>query len=154
MKFVYSEPGYPQIIEGMCRWASPRIGDSYDPAQTTGIAVHCEHGRAVVLYTHYEPNIDIRMHVAGEGHWINRTALGIFFGYPFEVLGLRRVTALVERKNQKVRRFDEWLGFHVEGMVRKAALNGDHLVLMGMLKSECRWLRGDNHVDEAPSQAA
>lgn len=152
MRFVYSDKARPEIIEGMCRWAGPRIGASYDPEHATGISVFCEHGAATVLYTDYCPRTNIRMHVAGVGHWLSRTALDVFFGYPFHVLGVRRVTALVEKKNRTARRFDEKLGFVYEGCARHGAENGDHLILYGMLREECRWLKETS--DETGSRRA
>ena len=125
----------------MCRWAGPLIGDRFDPAQTTGISVICEHGAATVLYNDHRPNINISMHVAGTGHWLSRTALDVFFSYPFIDLGVRRVTGFVTRKNKKARRLNEKLGFVQEGCIRQAAYNGDHLMVYGMLRKDCRWLK-------------
>lgn len=153
MKFISSDKRTPELIEGMCRWAGPRIGESFDPSRTTGISVLCENGRAVVLYTHHVPQTDIRMHVAAEGYWLSRTALSVFFGYPFQGLGVRRATALVEKKNKKARTLDEKLGFRYEGCVRYGAENGDHLILYGMLKPECKWLK-EMDDEEYPRRAA
>ena len=145
MRFIFSSPDRPEIIEGMCRWAGARIGESYDPEHTNGISVLCEHGAATVLYTDYEKALNCRMHVAGAGNWLSRTALSVFFSYPFEELGLRRITTLVEKKNRRARKLNEGLGFVREGCLRKGARNGDNLIVYGMLKDECRWLkeRGD-----------
>lgn len=141
MKVIYSDITRPEIIEGMCRWAGPRIGTSYDPRLTWGISVICDDGCATVLYNEYYPGIDIRVHAAGEGTWLNRTTLDIFFGWPFRDLGLRRVSAVAAKKNHKSRNLIKKLGFVEEGCVRKGAENGDNLILFGILKEECRWLK-------------
>ncbi len=140
MRFIFSDANNPAIIEGMCRWAGVRIGASFDPATAKGISVLCENGAATVLYTDYR-KVDIRMHVAGVGHWLSRAALSVWFGYPFQELGVRRVTGLVARKNRVARRLNEKLGFVQEGCMRHAMENGDHMILYGMLREDCRWLK-------------
>ena len=153
MRFVYSSDNRPEIIEGMCRWAGVRIGESFDPEHTNGISVLCEHGAATVLYTEYERDVGIRMHVAGHGNWLSRTALAVFFGFPFQELGLRRTTTLVARKNRRARKLNEGLGFVQEGCLRHAAPNGDHFIVYGMLEKECRWLRKENYGEERQQNA-
>jgi len=140
MRFVFSSSDRPDIVEGMCRWAGPRIGESFDPGSTTGISVFCEHGAATVLYTDHD-RVGVRMQVAGVGHWLSRTALAVFFGYPFQDLGVRRVTGLVAKRNKKARNLNEKLGFVQEGCLRQALFNGDSYIIYGMLRDECRWLK-------------
>lgn len=145
MRFIFSRADQPQLIEGMCRWAGVQIGQSFDPKITSGISVLSDHGAGVVLYTRYEPNISILMSAAGKGTWITRESLAVFFGYPFQELGLRRVSTLVRRKNKIARAFNEKLGFIREGCLRKAAPNGENLLVYGMLERECRWLRAERN---------
>lgn len=140
VRFIFSDPENPAIIEGMCRWTGIRIGASFDPATAKGISVLSKNGAATVLYTDYR-KVDIRMHVAGVGRWLSRTALAVWFGYPFQELGVRRVTGLVARKNKKARQLNEDLGFTLEGKLREAMENGDDMMLYGMLRKECRWLK-------------
>lgn len=61
------------------------------------------------------------------------------FGYPFEQLGLTRLTGLVGKSNQKGQELCTWLGFRFEGLKEKA-LGDEDEVIFGMLKSECPWL--------------
>lgn len=145
MRFVYSSDEHPHVIEGMCRWAGMRIGQTFDPKTANGISVFCENGVATVLYTGYDKGVSILMHVAGEGHWLSRTALRVFFYFPFVELDLRRITTLVARKNRKARTLNEKLGFVQEGCLRHAVPNGDHFIVYGMLKKECRWLKEEDH---------
>ena len=62
------------------------------------------------------------------------------FDYPFNQLGVNRITGLVAKKNKEARRFDEHLGFKYEGNMRHA-LADDDMLIYGMLKRECKWLK-------------
>lgn len=84
---------------------------------------------------------DVCMHVGAVGNnWLNREFLFAAFDYPFTQVGCRRVTGLVPANNFAAKRFDEHLGFVLEGRMRKGTPDGD-LLVYGMLKEECRWLR-------------
>jgi RimJ/RimL family protein N-acetyltransferase len=93
-----------------------------------------------VVYNHYSGN-DIAMHVAGRGVWAKPEALKVFFAYPFEQLQCQRVTAYVASKNAKCLTLVDRLGFFPEGRLREG-LPDDDLLIFGMLRRECRWLRG------------
>lgn len=95
---------------------------------------------AGVLYNHYNPP-NICMHVGAIGKsWLNRDFLFAAFDYPFNQLGCGRVTALVPKKNKAARKFDEHLGFKLEGVMRQA-LADDDMMVYGMLRSECKYIR-------------
>jgi RimJ/RimL family protein N-acetyltransferase len=80
------------------------------------------------------------MHIAAEGkRWMNRQILFAAFDYPFNQLGVRRITGLVPGKNMQARGFDEHIGFRLEGVMRNA-LKDDDILVYGMLREECRWL--------------
>jgi len=99
------------------------------------------------VYQNYT-KADIHMHVAAlpDKRWLNRPFLGECFRYPFEQLGCKRVTGLVPSKNTDAQRFDEHLGFIYEGRIRQILPDGDDLIIYGMLREECRFLKvGLNH---------
>ena len=62
------------------------------------------------------------------------------FAFPFEVAGCVAVIALIDSTNEAAIRFDTKLGFHEIDRIPHGGLDGD-LVIMRMLRSECRWLR-------------
>lgn len=144
MNVVFSNDSQPEIIEAMCRWAGPLIGCSYDPRHTTGISFIGENGAGTVLYTDYDRGLNVRVHAAGTGNWLTRQTLALIFGYPFQNLKVKRMTALVARKNKPSRTLCEKLGFVLEGRLRHACENGDHLIVYGMLARECKWLRPEH----------
>jgi hypothetical protein len=102
---------------------------------------------AGVVYQNYIRGTDIHMHVAAlpGKRWLSRFFLGECFRYPFEQLGCRRVTGLVPASNTAAARFDEHLGFTAEGRLRQIMPDGDDLLIYGMLREECRFLKVGLH---------
>lgn len=97
---------------------------------------------AGVVYDNFRGH-DLHMHIAAvEGRrWLRREFLYEGFRYPFEQLGCERLTGLVASRNIEAQRFDEKLGFVLEGRLRQWLPDGDDLLVYGMLKSECRFLK-------------
>ena len=133
-ELVYDDSG--QMIE----WASKIIG--FQPRSDAVAVGWREHGelRAVVLYDNFSA-CDCNIHIAsdGTGNWLRRAFLETCFMHPFAQWGLRRVTGLVPAKNTDALRFDLHLGFKQEGYLRHA-LPDDDLVLLGMLRENCRFI--------------
>lgn len=84
-------------------------------------------------------NCGIHIGTIGGGHWLTRTLLRAIFDYPFNQLGLRRMTAPIAKKNKPARRFAENLGFCYEGCL-KHYYPDDDLIVYGMLREKCRHL--------------
>jgi RimJ/RimL family protein N-acetyltransferase len=95
---------------------------------------------AVVVFNYFS-KADISMNVAAVpgSRWMTKAFLKAVFAYPFVQLGVRRITGLVATRNVPALRFDEHIGFKREGLIRHGTVDDD-LVVMGMLKEECRWL--------------
>lgn len=98
-------------------------------------------GRLVagVVYDTYT-RISIDMHIAGVGAWWNPIFSREAFRYPFEQLSVKRVTSRTAADNTVGLRFVKAIGFTYEGRIRQALPGGKDLIILGMLKSECRWL--------------
>ncbi len=62
------------------------------------------------------------------------------FEYPFIVCDCNAVLALVDSKNEAALNFDTKLGFKQIAVVPDGGTEGD-LIVLQMLRSECRWLR-------------
>ena len=97
--------------------------------------------QAVAVYNFYT-GTDIAMHIAAVPgrRWMTRESVRVAFRYPFVQLGCRRVTGYIASKNADSLRLAQHLGFVREGLKREAAEDGDDLVVLGMLRKECRWL--------------
>lgn len=136
-RIVWDQP------ERIMRFVAERTGEESYGQDYTALGLEKD-GELVagVLFTNYT-RAAILMHVASDGsrHWMTPAFLAASFRYPFIQLGCRRVTGLVRLDNEVAMHFDEHLGFKREGVLREGATDGCDLVLYGMLKSECRFLK-------------
>lgn len=84
---------------------------------------------------------DCCVHLASDGsrRWCNREYIVRCMAYPFIQLGLRRITGLVPARNTAALNFDLAFGFKREGYIRHG-MPDDDIILLGMLREECRWL--------------
>lgn len=103
----------------------------------------------MVGLTGFKPGLDVVLHGVvrpdWRGKWITRRHLKMVFGRIFEELKVPRVSGyMVSGLNEdQLSPFFAHLGFVREGVVRKGfLLKGESmdLVLVGMLREECRWL--------------
>lgn len=98
---------------------------------------------AVVLYTRFtRSNVEMSIASDGTATWLERGFIRAVFGYPFIVLGRRRVTVITNEHNRRVLRQAERLGFTPEGRLR-GWYGDDDGILFGMLREECAWLKGN-----------
>jgi hypothetical protein len=87
-------------------------------------------------FTPYDCCIHVRLDKPGcKERWVLKQV----FGYPFEQLGLKRITGLVGKSNQKSVDLCAWLGFNFEG-VKKLGLGDEDEVIFGMTRDDCKWL--------------
>lgn len=96
---------------------------------------------AACIYTDYNGH-DMQLSFASDGPaWATRNAIRGFLDYPFNKAGCIRVTALCSKKNKRIRKFLEGLGFVYEGKKRKGYNGIDDLICYGLLYSEAKkWL--------------
>jgi len=99
-------------------------------------------GRLVagVIYNDYSA-MNCYMHISAEDgrKWLNKEFLFSAFDYPFNQLGLHRVTALIKAKNARAIEFVKRIGFEQEGFLRDFFAKDD-AVIFGMLRDNCRFL--------------
>lgn len=144
MKWISADQDIAQRV-GL-PWAWQRVGCEIPPKEAKAIMLFDDnHLCAVTMYTDYTGG-NVSMHIASDGskRWMTRAFLRASFAYPFEQLGVRRVTGLVAVSNPTALRFDLHLGFKHEGRMRAAAQDGSDLLVLGMLRHECRHLRQEH----------
>lgn len=106
-----------------------------------------------VVYENWNgPNI--WMHVAiMPGTRLPREFTRYCFVYPFDELGVQRITGWVEARNTAALEFDRRLGFKVEARIEGAAADGGDVLVHVMRRADCvplRW-REASTASMAPS---
>lgn len=98
--------------------------------------------RSVVVFDRFSSN-DCCVHVASDGTraWMTRGFILQVFAYPFLQREQHRLTALVPSRNKDSLEFCDAFGFVREGLMREAADDGDDIVLLGLLRRDCRFIR-------------
>jgi hypothetical protein len=94
--------------------------------------------RGAVVYTNYSgANVFATIAMTAP---ITKRFLFSMFWCPFVQFGVRHITCAIEESNLPSVHLCARLGFSQEGRLRQAAIGGEDIIIMGMLKSECKWL--------------
>ena len=98
--------------------------------------------QAGVIYENFNPH-NVWMHVAAKpgSRWLRREFLHYCFSYPFDEVGVRRVSGYVNASNADAIRFDEHLGFRREAVLSGAAHDGGDVYIYVMRREDCRYLK-------------
>lgn len=73
-------------------------------------------------------------------YWAKRQVMRYVFGVVFDLIQAKRCSVLVSLSNTKSYKMCKQLGFVEEGILRQYRDNGEDCYVMGMLKSECKWI--------------
>lgn len=86
---------------------------------------------------------DCLVHLVSDGskRWMTRDFATVAMAYPFLQCDFPRITCMVSENNEASLRYTAKFGWSLEGYLRGAGTNGEGLLVFGMLRSECRWLR-------------
>lgn len=130
------------------QWVASRVKARYNEGdQAIGLF---EPGRGLiagVLYQNFN-EVNISAHIAAEpgARWLTRRFLWTIFDYPFNQLGVKRITGFVPAHNRAAQRFDEHLGFVREATLEDVLPEGD-LIIYRMKRQDCRWLSLKERLD-------
>ena len=84
---------------------------------------------------------DVQYHAAcDDPSVLTRSRIRLLFRYPFEQLGVERISCVIAGSNVRSRKVVEGLGWQQEGTVRQFYAAEEDGILYGILKSECRWI--------------
>ena len=84
---------------------------------------------------------DVQYHAAcDDPKVLTRSRIRLLFRYPFEQLGVSRISCVIAASNSRSRRVVEGLGWTEEGTVRKFYADNEDAKIYGMLREDCRWI--------------
>lgn len=123
----------------IARWCEERI-EHFSGWGTDPKAIGYEvggHLKGGVVYTNYTP-ANVFATIVCEAP-ITKRFLYAMFWCPFGQFGVRHISCAIEASNARSINLCTRLGFKLEGRLRESAINGEDVIIMGMLKKECRW---------------
>lgn len=123
-------------------WAAQEFGADFSPEWRAALGNAVDDKIVcVVTYTRHTAldDFDIHLFVAPCSRWMTSEFVDAVFDYPFVQLGATRVSAAAPVGSPLLAVLIE-LGFKEEGRKRKGR-EGVDLVMLGMLKEECRYGR-------------
>lgn len=127
------------VGDGIAEWVCAGTGVEYHPGlPAIGCMVRGELVAGIV-YTDFS-GASVAMHSRCDNpRLVSREFYWTIFDYPFNQLGVRRVTGLVSTANLAAQRVDEHLGFVEEARLKGYFLDGDAIIYV-MWKDSCKWL--------------
>lgn len=94
--------------------------------------------KAGVVYTNYS-GANVFVTIAADAP-LTRKFLFAIFWCPFEQFGVNHITCAIEASNRRSLKFCMHMGFRLRGKLPESAVNGEDVILMGLLKRDCRFL--------------
>lgn len=132
----------PEVVS----WVAKKTNDFGNFGTDIGIG-WAKNGELVagVAYANWN-GVNVECHIASDGSrkWLTREYLWTIFDYPFNQLGVNRITVCVGEGNRDSTRFVEHLGFILEARLKGAHPTGD-LLIFRLLRQDCRWIRMRKH---------
>ncbi len=129
--------------EPIREWVSRELGQEKlggDKFATLGIMDEGELIGGAIYHQYTGHMMEISL-AAISPKWCSKKTLRAIFSYPFEQLGVTRMNAICDKKNKKIRKIMERIGFKQEGCLRKALPNGHDAIFYGMINTECKWIK-------------
>lgn len=122
-------------------WVSEKTGGTWTKGRGTAIG-KIQEGKLVagVLFEDWN-GANIICHIAGDGNWATKGFLHLIFHYPFNQLGVKRMTAPIAASNAKSINLVTKMGFTLECTLAQANPDGD-VHIFRMFREECKYLRG------------
>lgn len=121
-------------------WVCEKAGGSWVPGRGAAIGRTDASGALVagVLYEDWN-GANVLCHIRGEAGWANRRFLWMIHDYPFNQLGVKRITAPVASTNADCIGLVGHLGFELEACLKDAHPDGDILIYK-LTPDKARWL--------------
>ena len=135
----------PIIIDGLvfnaddlvAEWVNSACGGGKVFAPYVAIGVVSQKGLIAGAVFHSYSGQDVTVTAASARPSLRlRSAIRAGLSYAFNQIQVARVSAEIEMENTRMIRLAEGLGFVREGVKRKAAPNGKHVGVFGLLKKD------------------
>lgn len=72
--------------------------------------------------------------------WCTREHLAEMFGYVYDKMNMKYLYVTTPSKNERALKLANGVGFKKDGVLRKCGVDGDDLILSGMLREDCPFL--------------
>lgn len=128
-------------------WAQSQLGVSFHAGSYT-IANVTEDAKvlAVVVYTNWHRTGCEMAICSTHPRWATKGFLRGCFAYPFDQLGLKRVSMVTSAANTPCRKLCRYLGAKIEGRLRRWYADGEDAVVYGLFRDELPgWVFGEKH---------
>lgn len=127
-------------------WVSERIpGFRHDP-EDKALGIVDDGGNLIcgAVYTGFN-GVHCSASIAAEpgAPWATKASMFKLFYYPFVTLGCVAMSVQVASSNVASLNLVTKMGFEGEAMIRYAAHDGSTLVVLKMLRENCKWIRRD-----------
>ena len=124
---------------GVAEWVFQRVGGAVS-AHSQGIG--WQKDGEIIAGVAYEcfTGGNIYVHQCVQGR-VPRMFWWAVTDYPFNQLGCKRITGLVESTNKKALELNKHIGFRVEATLEKAGQNDADMVVTVLWKEDCRLLK-------------
>ncbi len=126
------------------QWVAQHIVDFYvNPLSTAlGVVEGDELIAGVVYERHNGIHLEVSIAADSTRPWASRAVLRRLFAYPFVQLECVAISCLVPMSNLASLNLATKLGFSPEAYVKFAAPDGSPMVVLKMLREQCRWIEG------------
>lgn len=137
----------PVIVDGLlfhadetvAEWVNQACGGGKIFAPYTAIGVVGNEGLTAGVVFHSYSGTDVTVTATTLRPSLRlRSAIRAGLSYAFHQLKVQRVSAEIELSNTRMIKLAEGLGFVREGVKRRAALNGKHVGVYGLLQKDFR----------------
>lgn len=130
------------VGKGVVEWVARQTADYGNFGTDVGIGWQKD-GKIIagVAYANWN-GVNVECHIASDRsrRWMTKQYLWTIFDYPFNQLGVKRITVCVGQGNADSTRFVKRLGFILEARLKDAHPTGD-LQIFRMFANECRFLQ-------------
>lgn len=130
---------------GVGQWVADQVGTIYCPNDMTCIGkIGADGPKAGIIYEKFnQTSVEVHLAIA-DGYSPGKEFLQFAFEYPFQQLGVERLTGFVDESNLPAIALNLNLGFEIEARLERACPNGAVLI-MRMFRENCRFLRGSTN---------